>query len=131
MLFTCASSREIHLELTTDMSIPSFIRAVKRFVSGRDMPDHVISENFITFNSVEVKSYFAKCGVKQSFILPASLWWDDFYERLVLSAKLILRKTLGKSFLRFAELRTILCKIEYLINCRPLVYMSSDDYTKY
>ena len=126
LLFTCASSRAIHLELTPDMSIPSFIRAVKRFVSRRGMPDRVISDNFKTFNSVEVKNYFVKHGVKQSFILPASPWWGGFYERLVRSVKLTLRKTLGKSFLTFEELQTILCEIEYLINCRPLVYASSE-----
>ena len=71
LLFTCASSRAIHLELTPDMSIPSFIRAVKRFVSRRGMPDRVISDNFKTFNSVELKNYFVRHGVKQSFLLPA------------------------------------------------------------
>ena len=59
--------------------------------------------------------------------MPASPWWGGFYERLVRSVKLTLRKTLGKSFLTFEELQTILCEIEYLINCRPLVYTSSDD----
>ena len=127
MLFTCASSRAIHLELTPDMSIPSFIRVVKRFVSRRGMPDRVISDNFKTFNSVEIKNYFVKHGVKQSFILPVSPWWGGFYERLVRLVKSTLRKTLGKSFLTFEELQTILCEIEYLINCRPLVYTSSDD----
>ena len=50
-----------------------------------------------------------------------------FYERLVRSVKLTLRKTRGKSFLTFEELQTVLCEIEYKINCRPLVYTSSDD----
>ena len=130
MLFTCASSRVIHLELTRDMLIPSFIRAVKRFVSRRGMPDRLTSDNFKTFNSVEVKNYFVKHGVKQSFILPASPWWGGFYERLLRSVKLTLLKTFGKSFLTFEELETILCEIEYFINCRALVYTSSDDLRK-
>lgn len=32
------------------------------------MPDQVISDNFKTLNSVEVKNCFVKHGVKQSFI---------------------------------------------------------------
>ena len=97
-MFTCASSRAIHLELTSDMSILSFIRAVKRFVSRRGMPDRVISDKFKTFNSVEVKKCFVKHGVKQLFILPASPWWSGFYERLVRETLTYdtLRKTLGK-----------------------------------
>ena len=51
-------------ELTADMSIPSFIRAVKRLVSRRGVSDQVISDNFKTFNSVEVKNYLAEHGVK-------------------------------------------------------------------
>ena len=131
LLLTCASSGATHLELIPDMSIPSFIRAVKRFLSRRGMSDQVIGDNFKTFNSVKVKYYFVKPGVKQSFILPASPWWGWFYKRLIRSVKLTLRKTLGKSFLTFEELQTILCKTEYLINCRPLVYMSSVMYTKH
>ena len=38
-----------------------------------------------------------------------------FTKRLVRSVKLILRKTLGKSFLTFEELQAILCEMEYLI----------------
>ena len=83
MLFTYASSCAIHLELTPDMSIPSFIRAAKRFVSRQGMPDQVISDSFKAFNSVEVKNYFVKYGMNQSFIFPASPWWGGFYEGLV------------------------------------------------
>ena len=41
--------------------------------------------------------------------------------------KLTLRKIFGKSFLTFEELHPMLFETEYLINCRPLVYTSSDD----
>ena len=96
LLFTCTSSRALHLELTPDMSIPSFILAVERFVSRRGMPGLVISDNFKTFNWVEIKNYFVKHGVKQSFTLLVSPWWGGCYERLVRSVKLTLCKTLGK-----------------------------------
>ena len=92
LLFTCATSRAIHLELTPDMLIPSFLRGFKRFSSRRGMPDRVISDNFKTFKANEVKNYFVNHSVKQSFILPVSPWWGGFYERLVRSVKLALKK---------------------------------------
>ena len=92
LLFTCATSRTIHLELTPDMLIPSFLRGFKRFSSKRGMPDRVISDNFKTFKANKVKNYFVNHSVKQSFILPVSPWWGAFYERLVRSVKLALKK---------------------------------------
>ena len=61
-------------------------------------------------------------GVSQKFILPASPWWGGFYERLVRSVKLSLKKVLGKSLLTYEEVETVLCGIERAINGRPLTY---------
>ena len=48
------------------------------------MPDQVISDNFKTLNSVEVKNCFVKHGVKQSFIFPA-LRWQAFTKGYLIS----------------------------------------------
>ena len=127
LLLTCASSRAIHLELVPDMKIPAFIRAFTRFISRRGVPSLVVHDNFKTFRSVEVKSFLSKLGITQQFILAASPWWGGFYERLVRSVKTTLKKTLGKSFLSFEELQTILCETESVINSRPLCYVGEDD----
>ena len=66
-------------------------------------------------------------GVTQKFILPASPWWGGFYERLVRSVKTCLKKTIGRAFMTFEELQTILCEIEAAINNQPLAYLSEDD----
>ena len=127
LLFTCASSRAIHLELVYDLAAPSFLRAFRRFTARRDIPDIIVHDNAKTFKSKATKRFMVQSGIEQHFILPASPWWGGFYERLVRSVKMSLRKVLGRSLLSFEELQTILCDIELVINNRPLVYQSDDD----
>ena len=130
LLFTCAGSRAIHLELCANMTNDSFIQGFRRFSSRGGVPNLVVHDNFKTFRSKDVKRFFAKTGVSQKFILPASPWWGEFYERLVRTVKTSLKKTLGKSFISFEQLRTLLCEIESVINSRPLHYVSDDDNMK-
>ena len=127
LLFTCASSRSVHLELVPNMKIAAFLRAFTRFTSRRGRPRLVISDNFRTFKSREVQSYFANESISQRFILPSSPWWGGFYERLVRSTKLAMKKALGRSLLKYEELETVLCQAEFALNSRPLTYVSSDD----
>lgn len=127
LLFTCATSRAIHLELTPDLQCDAFIRGFKRFISRRGTPTQVIHDNAKTFRSTLVKRYFATIGVTQKFILPASPWWGGFYERLVRTVKSALKKILKKSFVTYEELLTVLGEIESVINSRPLYYASEDD----
>ena len=127
LLLTCASSRAIHLELVPDMSVHSFLRGFKQFLARRGFPELVINDNFKTFRSLAVKRFMLLQGIQQHFILPASPWWGGFYERLVRSVKGCLKKTLGKAFITFEELQTILCEIEGAIKNRPLAYVSEDD----
>ena len=130
LLFTCATSRAIHLELTPDMKVPAFIRGIKRFTSRRGTPELIVHDNFKTFKSKEVKRYLLTHGMSQRFILPASPLWGGFYKRLVRSVKVSLKKVLGRALLTFEELQTVLCEVEEVINARPLVYVSEDDLTE-
>lgn len=127
LLLTCASSRAIHLELVSNMTVPGFLKGFRRFTARRGVPSLIVHDNFKTFHSTEVKKYMLKRGISQKFILPASPWWGGFYERLVRSVKTTLKKVLGKSFLTFEELQTVLCDIELIINTRPLTYTNEDD----
>ena len=127
LLLTCATSRAIHLELTHDMTFPSFFRGFKRFVSRRGAPSLIVHDNAATFTCKSFRQYLAENGIQQKCILAASPWWGGFYERLVRSVKLSLRKVLGKALLTFEELQTVLCEVEYVINSRPLIYISEDD----
>ncbi|GFW40714.1 integrase catalytic domain-containing protein [Trichonephila clavipes] len=56
------------------------------------------------------------------FIPPTAAWW----ERLVRIIKELLRRSLGKSILSYEELSTVICDCEFLINSRPLTYISEN-----
>ena len=56
-LYTCASTRAIHLELLCYLSVKSFLQSFRRFASRRGLPSTLLSDNAKTFKagSKEVK----------------------------------------------------------------------------
>ena len=50
-LFTCTTSRALHLELVTSMSAEAFLRCFQRYVSRRGIPNLVVSDNAKSFKS--------------------------------------------------------------------------------
>lgn len=50
-LFTCASTRAVHLELTRGLSVESFLLAFRKFTSRRGLPATITSDNAKTFRS--------------------------------------------------------------------------------
>jgi hypothetical protein len=51
VLFTCAATRSVHLELCTDMTTDKFLLAFQRFVRRRGLPHTVFTENARTFHA--------------------------------------------------------------------------------
>ena len=63
-LYTCASSRALHLDLVPDLSSQVFLRSFKLFVGRRGILAKVLSDNAKAFNSAEVNGYINSLGVK-------------------------------------------------------------------
>ena len=125
-LFTCASTRAIHLELVVDSSGPSFLNALKRFISTRGIPQKVISDNGPNFTAQEVQNYVSDLNINWTFNPPAAPWWGGFFERMVQMVKRCLIKVLFKVTLNFEEMSTVLKDIECTLNDRPLTSISTD-----
>ena len=137
-LFTCASTRAVHLELCRSLSAQDFLLSVRRFASRRGLPATLTSDNAKTFKSsckeirkitrsAEVWRYLVNQRISWHFIIERAPWWGGFWERLVRSIKRPLKKVLGRSTLNFEELRTVLVEIEGVINSRPLTYVYDDE----
>ena len=64
-LFTCASTRAIHLEIVTDLSTETFLLAFRRFASRRSLPSIILSDNASTYLAAaeELKILFESDGI--------------------------------------------------------------------
>ena len=83
------------------------------------MVQMVISDNFRTFLSKELKVFLLEKRIEWNFILQKSPWWGGFYERLIRVVKDCLKKVLGRAKLNYEEMETLLCEVEGAINSRP------------
>jgi hypothetical protein len=140
-LFTCMTTRAVHLELTHDMSAVEFLQAFERMVNGRGKCAIMYSDNAKTFKKASsvlkdlynnqrnkrlIQEQFRRDGIEWRFITERAPWHGGFYERLVKSVKIPLRKVLNKSRLTFSEMETVLTDIEAQLNSRPLTDVSAD-----
>ncbi|XP_063400135.1 uncharacterized protein LOC134684760 [Mytilus trossulus] len=136
-LFTCASTRGVHLEVLPNLSAECFMQAFRRFTSRRSTPKVVITDNALIFvaaskeikqiiESQNVQSKIAELGVQWRFIPNRAPWYGGFWERLIAVTKTLLKKVLGKSLVDFQTLCTIVTEVESVMNDRPLTYTSTN-----
>lgn len=143
-VFTCLTTRALHLEVAVDLSTVSFLAALKRFLSRRGPVQVIYSDNGTNFvgansylrdlykflNSDEYCSRFAdeltENRICWKFNCPASSHFGGCWESMVKVVKNHLFKVIGQQLLSYEELITILAQIECLLNSRPLTVLSSD-----
>lgn len=130
-LFTCASTRAIHLEVMSNLTSQSFLQVFRRFTSRRSTPQIMVSDNATTFIATaklisELKVKVQEKNVKWHFIPIRAPWFGGWWERLIGITKTTLKKVLGKSCITEEELQTVVTEIEAVLNDRPITYVSSD-----
>ena len=125
-LITCASTRNLHLELVPDLTAGALVRCLKRFMARRGTLHTVVSDNAKTFLSQELGTFIRAHNITWTYILAKSPWWGGFYERMVRIVKDGLRKSLGKARCTYEELETLLFEVEMVANSRPLTYLHDD-----
>jgi len=139
LLFTCGTTRALHLELTSDMTAQTVIAAIESFFLDFGVSRVIYSDNAKQFKKTnvelakrwakieyDVQTYVADKGVTWKFIVEAAPWWGGFWERMVATVKRLLRKVLGKFKLSFRALQFALKKIRGVINSRPITYEMDD-----
>jgi len=140
-VFVCFVTRAVHLELVSGLTTEVFLASLMRFMSRRGYCSHIYSDNgtnFVGANKV-LHSYFTpKHGqrtiedsltdlkIQWHFIPPAAPHFGGLWEAAVKSAKRHLLKVTTMGLLTFEEMNTLFCRVEALLNSRPISPMSDD-----
>lgn len=138
-LFTCLTTRAVHLELVSSLSTDSALMAIRRMAARRGWPQVMYSDNGTNFRGADAElraaykewaKEFPDFGLHQrmrwKFIPPGAPHMGGAWERLVRSVKAALGATLHQKALKEEVLLTLLTEAEHSVNSRPLTHVSVD-----
>ena len=140
-LFTCLTTRAVHLEMAYSLDTDSFINTFTRMTSRRGTPTYVISDNGTNFVGAErelrelvealdtdrITQETSKYHpIDWKFNPPCAPHFGGVFEALIKSAKKAIKAILGDADVTDEELHTAICGAERLLNSRPITYVSSD-----
>ena len=75
---------------------------------------------------IQVQEYCGLRDIGWKFIAPRAPWRGGFYERMIKTVKVCLRKVLYRKCVSLDELQTVVIEIQSRVNNRPLTYISSN-----
>ena len=141
LLITCLAIRAVHLEVANSLDLDSFLMALRRFIARRGAKPRVIwsdngtnlvagereiRENLSKWNQAQITDQLSQRQIEWKFIPPSASHMGGVWERLVASTKRALRVVLGGQCVTDEVLQTVLAEVEYVLNSRPLTYVSAD-----
>ena len=132
------STGAIHLDIASDLTTQAFIAVLDRFVSRRGLCAELFSDNATYFKGADnalkkilkemepaIKQHCAEKMIRWNFTTPRSPSAGGIYESGVKLMKHHLKRVLDRSF-TYEKFYTILCKIEAILNSRPIIPLSDD-----
>jgi hypothetical protein len=140
LILTCMSIRAVHLEPTGGMDTTHVVNAISRFADVRGVPETVTSDNqtsfqkadkdlkdwlrAIDFSQVEQKTGFnfkpGHKGIEWIFNPPLGSHFGGVFEIMVKAMKRALRITVSRADLNEEEFRTVVSKVAWMMNSRPI-----------
>jgi len=125
-LFTCLTTRAVHLELANDLSSNTFIMILKNMQHRRGKIAHIYCDNGTNFvgacrEMAQIQQRCATEGIYWHFNPPAAPHFGGAWERMVQEVKSLFPLT--KDSLPEVALRSLLIEIEFIINNRPLTHI--------
>ena len=144
-LFTCMTTRAVHLEVLFTLDTCSMISGLRRFIARRGQIVKAFSDqgtnltgafrelqaSWSTISIDKLKSYaLNKAGFEWEFISPKSPWKGGAWERLIGVSKRVAKGLKGildqNTKMNDEVLSTLFCEVENIVNGRPLTKVNDD-----
>ncbi|XP_063371443.1 uncharacterized protein LOC134659686 isoform X3 [Cydia amplana] len=139
VLYTCLTTRAVHLELAASLSASSMILSLRRMIARRGTPTVLYSDNATNFCGAErelaeaiktlpdiLKPFLTERAIKWKKIPPGNPSAGGAWERLVGSVKTALKVVLKERAPHEEVLHTLLLESEHIVNSRPLTPVNPD-----
>lgn len=140
-VFKCMCTGAIHLDLVSDLSTKAFINTFDRFVSRRGLCKELYTDNATCFEGAdnelratlakidpEIQEHVQEKAIRWKFTTPRASHAGGIYESAVKSMKHHLKRVMVEQqhIFTFENFYSLLCKIEAILNSRPLTALSED-----
>lgn len=139
-LFTCLTTRAVHLEVAQSLTANSFIAAFQRFSSRRGVPEKIYSDNGTNlvkgdselrksiqeWNKSNIEKHMTHHEIEWHFNPPYASHMGGVWERMIRSARTILKALAREQILTDEQLQTLMAEAERIMNDRPITPVSSD-----
>jgi len=133
-LFTCLTSRAVHIEITPSLNADAFINALRRFVCRRGFPYCFYSDNGTNIaggyrelkeslqklDSAKVETHLRQQKIRWHFNPPYASHFGGVWERMIRSVRRIFNALLSQQTLTDDSLLTLMTEVESILNSRPL-----------
>ena len=141
-IFTCLTTRAVHLEVAPTLESDDFINVLERFICRRGDPRIVrcdcgtnfkgasneLKKEIARMDAAKIDENLRRKGIQWEFNPPESPHMGGVWERMVRSVKTSLKATImpEDTILNDFTLMTVLTEVEALVNSRPLTPVSDD-----
>ncbi|XP_022835506.1 uncharacterized protein LOC111362962 [Spodoptera litura] len=133
-IFTCLTTRAVHLEVAGSLSADSAVMAIRRMMARRGCPTEIWSDNGTNLKAADKElrqaidaataEETAKRTIAWRYIPPGAPFMGGAWERMVRSVKTALTATLHERHPSEEVLTTLLTEAEFTVNSRPLTHVS-------
>ena len=140
-IFTCMSTRAIHLEIAPSLDTDDFVNVLRLFVARGGTPKEIRTDCGTNFRGADnelkkaithwnddnqLTDKLSQRGIKWIFHPPYAPHFAGVWERLIKDVKRSLKSILRGSLVTDHVLRTVFAEVESILNSRPLTKSSED-----
>jgi hypothetical protein len=142
VVFTCLSSRAIHLEVAQSLETDSCINAIRRF-SARRGPVRVIRsdngtnlvgakrelrEELLKCDGTKIRNSLLEKEIDWQFNPPTASHFGGVWERMIRTVRKVLFSLMRQQTVNLDDesLATLFCEVEAIVNSRPITKASND-----